>query len=140
MEPFLGSSGIFLFFLTVILIAVALACTATVAIPFIDGNNLQEIACPPGTTLVTSWEETTYTRPGEKVLEGYCEDAEGNRLAAEDMGYGALEFFPKYFLCSLGISFVLILAVVIPLILLFRFIKRKYFPGKAVPQTIDSPS
>ena len=139
MKPILGCSGILLFFLAVILIAVTLACTATIAIPLIDRNNLQEIACPPGTTLITGWEEITYTRPGEKVLYGYCEDAQGNQLPAEDLGYGALEFFPKYFLYSLGISFVLMLVIVIPLIFLFRFLKRKFFPGKVTPQIIDHP-
>ena len=139
MKPILGCSGILLFFWAVILIAVTLACTATIAIPLIDRNNLQEIACPPGTTLITGWEETTYTRPGEQVLYGYCEDAQGNQLPAEDLGYGALEFFPKYFLYSLGISFVLMLVIVIPLIFLFRFLKRKFFPGKVTPQIIDHP-
>ena len=139
MKPILGCSSILLFFLAVILIAVTLACTATIAIPLIDRNNLQEIACPPGTTLITGWEETTYTRPGEQVLYGYCEDAQGNQLPAEDLGYGALEFFPKYFLYSLGISFVLMLVIVIPLIFLFRFLKRKFFPGKVTPQIIDHP-
>lgn len=138
MKIFAGCSGIVLFFATVLVLALTFACVATVAIPLLDRNNLQEIACPPGTTLVTSWEETTYTRPGEKVLEAYCEDAEGNQLPAQDLGYGALEFFPKYFLYSLGISFVLVLLVVIPLILLFQFIKRKFFSKPSPPSAIGS--
>ncbi|MBI3167761.1 MAG: hypothetical protein HYZ22_04735 [Chloroflexi bacterium] len=138
MKPILGCSGIALFFLAVIVLAVTFACIATVAIPMIDRGNLQEIACPPGMTLVTGWEETTYTRPGEKVLYGYCEDAEGNQYPAEDLGYGALGFFPKYFLYSLGISFVLVLLVVIPLIFLFRFIKKKFFTKPAPPPAIGS--
>lgn len=139
MKAFVGCSGIVLFFATVLILALTLACVATVAIPLIDRNNLQEIACPPGTTLITGWEETTYTRPGEKVLYAYCEDAQGNQLPAEDLGYGALEFFPKYFLYSLGISFILTLVVVIPLIFLFQLIKRKFFPTRATPQVIDHP-
>ena len=139
MKIFAGCSGIVLFFATVLVLALTFACVATVAIPLLDRNNLQEIACPPGTTLITGWEETTYTRPGEQVLYGYCEDAQGNQLPAEDLGYGALEFFPKYFLYSLGISFVLMLVIVIPLIFLFRFLKRKFFPGKVTPQIIDHP-
>lgn len=139
MKAFVGCSGIVLFFATVLILALTLACVATVAIPLIDRNNLQEIACPPGATLITGWEETTYTRPGEKVLYAYCEDAQGNQLPAEDLGYGALEFFPKYFLYSLGISFVLTLVVVIPLIFLFQLIKRKFFPARATPQVIDHP-
>lgn len=127
MKPFLGCGGFLLFLLVVILVAIPLACIATVAVPLIDRNNLQEIACPPGTTLITSWEETTYTRPGERVLNAYCEDAQGNDFQANDLGYGALKFFPKYFLYSLGASFILTLMVAVPLVLIFRFIKNKYF-------------
>lgn len=130
MKSFLGCSGILLFFTTVILLAVTLACIATVAVPLLDRNNMQEIACPPGMTLVTGWEETTYTRPGEKVLYGYCEDAEGNQYPAEDLGYGALEFFPKYLLYSLGISFVLVLFVALPLFFLTQFIGKRFFSKK----------
>jgi hypothetical protein len=138
MKPVLGCSGVALFFLTVILLAFTFACVATVAIPMIDKENLQEIACPPGTTLVTSWDETTYTRPGEKVLNAYCEDAQGNQVQTQDLGYGALAFFPKYFLYSLGASFVLVLVVVIPLIFLFRFIKKRFFTNPSPPSAIGS--
>jgi hypothetical protein len=120
------------------LLAITLACVATVAIPMIDRNNLQQIACPPGTTLVTSWDETTYTRPGEKVLNAYCEDAQGNQIQTQDLGYGALAFYPKYFVYSLGASLVLMLLVVIPLIFLFRFIKRRFFTKPAPPSTIEN--
>lgn len=138
MKAFVGCSGIVLFFVTVLVLALAFACVATVAIPLMDRNTLQEIACPAGTTLVTNWVETTYTRPGEKVLEAYCEDSDGNQLPTEDLGYGALEFFPKYFLYSLGISFVLVLLVFIPLVLLFQFIKRKFFSKPSPPSAIGS--
>ncbi len=127
MKSFLGCSGFALFITTVFLLAVTFACIATVAVPLLDRENMQEIACPPGTTLVTGWEETTYTRPGEKVLYGYCEDADGNRFPAQDLGYGALKFFPKYFLYSLGISFVLVLFIVIPLYFLIQFVRRRFF-------------
>ncbi|MBL8064165.1 MAG: hypothetical protein JNK32_14140 [Anaerolineales bacterium] len=133
MKPLLGCGSIFLFFLAVILIAIPLACIATVAVPIYNKEVLQEIACPPGTTLVTGWEETTYTEPGEKVLYGYCEDAQGNQFPAEDLGYGALEYFPKYFLYSLGASFVLMLMVVIPLIFIYQFVKRKFFSNPPAP-------
>ena len=127
MKSFFGCSCFVLFFTTVLLLSVTFACIATVAVPLIDRNNMQEIACPPGTTLVTGWEETTYTRPGEKVLYGYCEDADGNRHPTQDLGYGALKFFPKYFLYSLGISFVLVLFIVIPLYFLIQFVRRRFF-------------
>jgi len=136
MKQALGCSSVLLFFLAVILIAVPLACIATVAAPIIDRNNLQEIACPPGTTLITSWEETTYTRPGERVLSAYCEDAQGNDFKANDLGYGALKYFPKYFLYSLGVSFILTLIVVIPLVLLLRIIKNKFFTKPPPPSAI----
>lgn len=133
MKSFLGCSGIILFFTTVLLLAVTFACIATVAIPLLDRENMQEIACPPGMTLVTGWEETTYTRPGEKVLYGYCEDAEGNQFPAQDLGYGALKFFPKYFLYSLGISFVFVLFIAIPLYFLIKFIRRRFFSNNPAP-------
>jgi|GEM_PF-2360508 len=132
-KAFFGCGGITVFFLIVLLLAVTLACTATVAIPLSNKENMQEIACPPGTTLVTSWDETTYTRPGEKVLNGYCEDAQGNQLQTQDLGYGALKYFPKYFLYSLGASFVLTLLVVIPIIIIFQVIKRKFFSKPSPP-------
>ena len=94
---------------------------------------MQEIACPPGITLAAGWEETTYTRPGEKVLYGYCDDAEGNQVQTQDLGYGALECFPKYFLYSLAASFALTLLVVIPIIIIFRVIKRKFFSKPSPP-------
>jgi hypothetical protein len=127
LKAFLGCGGISIFFLIVLLLAVTLACTATVAVPIYNKQILQEIACPPGTTLITSWDETTYTRPGEKVLNAYCEDAQGNQIQTQDLGYGALEYFPRYFVYSLAASFVLTLVVVIPLILLYQVIKRKFF-------------
>ena len=136
MKPVLGCSGVALFFLTVIVLAVTLACFATVAIPILNPDNLEVIACPPGMTLVTGWEETTYTRPGEQVLYGYCQDAQGNQFPAQDLGYGALAFFPEYFAYSLGISFLLVLLVVIPMILLFQFIKRKMRSKSAPPSAI----
>ncbi len=128
LRAFFGCGGVSLFFLTVLLLALTLACSATIVIPIFNTEVLQDIACPPGTTLVTSWDETTYTRPGEKVLSGYCEDSEGNQIQTQDLGYGALEYFPTYFFYSLAASFVLTLLVVIPLILLYQFIKRKFFP------------
>lgn len=134
MKSFLGCSGLVLFFTTVLLLAVTFACIATVAIPLTNRDNMQEVACPPGTILITGWEETTYTRPGEKVLYGYCEDAEGNRYPAEDLGYGDLQFFPKYFLYSLGISFVLALFIFIPLYFLVQFIRRRFY-SKGTPPT-----
>jgi hypothetical protein len=127
LKAFLGCGGISIFFLIVLLLAVTLACTATVAVPIYNKQILQEIACPPGTTLITSWDETTYTRPGEKVLNAYCEDAQGKQIQTQDLGYGALEYFPRYFVYSLAASFVLTLVVVIPLILLYQVIKRKFF-------------
>jgi hypothetical protein len=127
LKAFLGCGGISMFFLIVLLLAVTLACAATVAVPIYNKEVLQEIACPPGTTLITSWDETTYTRPGEKVLNAYCEDAQGNQIQTQDLGYGALKYFPQYFMYSLAASFVLTLVVVIPLILLYQVIKRKFF-------------
>lgn len=132
-KAFFGCGGIALFFLIVLLLGITLACIATVAVPLTNKEVMQEIACPPGTTLVTGWEETTYTRPGEKVLYGYCEDSEGNQLPANDLGYGALEYFPKYFLYSLVASFALTLLVVIPIIIIFQIIKRKFFSKPSPP-------
>ena len=132
-KAFFGCGGIGLFLLTVLLLGVTFACIATVAIPLTNKEILQEIACPPGTTLVTSWDETTYTHPGERVLSGYCEDAQGNEIQTQDLGYGALEYFPKYLAYSLAASFVLTLLVVIPLVILFRIIKKKFFSKPSPP-------
>ncbi|HMX18651.1 MAG TPA: hypothetical protein PLD33_09895 [Anaerolineales bacterium] len=131
-KTFFGCGGFSLFLLTVMLLAVVLACSATVAVPIFDRDVLQEIACPPGSTLITGWEETTYTRPGERILYGYCVDAQGNESPAQDLGYGALEYFPRYFGISLAASLVLTLLVVIPLMILYRVIKKKFF-SKPVP-------
>jgi hypothetical protein len=132
-RAFFGCGGIALLFLTVLLLGITLACIATVAVPLTNKEIMQEIACPLGTTLVTGWEETTYTRPGEKVFYGYCEDAEGNQVQTQDLGYGALEYFPKYFMYSLAASFVLTLLVVIPIIIIFQVVKRKFFSKPAPP-------
>lgn len=138
-KAFLGCGGISLLFLVVVVLGIILACVATVAIPLLNREILQEIACPPGTTLVTGWEETTYTQPGEKVLYGYCEDAQGNQTEALDLGLGALEYFPQYFLFSLVASFFLTLLVVIPLFIVYQFIKRKFFSKPSTsPYAADS--
>lgn len=136
-KAFLGCGGISLFFIVVVILGITLACIATVAVPLLNKEVLQEIACPPNTTLVTGWEETTYTEPGEKVLYGYCEDAEGNQTEVQDLGYGALEYFPKYFIFSMAASFVLTLLVVIPLVILYQFIKRRFFSTKSSPSAIS---
>jgi len=125
MKKLSSCGGILLLFLAVIVLAVPLACIITVAVPAFDQQIRQEIACPPGTTLVTEWIETTYTRPGEKVLSGYCLDKEGNELPTEDIGYGALEYFPKYYGISLVLTFAASLLVVIPLVLIFQFVRKK---------------
>jgi hypothetical protein len=131
LKALFGCGGISIFFLIVLLLALILACTATITVPIFSSEIRQAIACPPGTTLVTSWDETTYTEPGEQVLSGYCVDAEGNQTQTQDLGYGALEYFPRYFVYSLAASFGLTLLVVIPLIVLYQFVKAKFLskPG-----------
>jgi hypothetical protein len=136
-KAFLGCGGISLFFIVVVVLGITLACIATVAVPLLNREVLQDISCPPGMTLVTGWEETSYSEPGEKVLYGYCVDSQGNQTEVQDLGYGALEYFPLYFLFSLAASFVLTLLVVIPLILLFRFIRRRFFSKKSPPSAIS---
>ena len=128
MKKILSCGGIAVFLATVVLMAVLLACVLTVAVPYFNPDVLQEIACPPNTKLATSWEETTYTEPGEKVLMGYCVDEQGNELPTEDLGYGALAYYPKYFGISLGISFAAGLFILIPLVILFQVVRRKFFP------------
>lgn len=135
MKKLLSCGGILLLFLAIVVLAVPLACIITVAVPVFDKQMQQEIACPPGTTLVTEWIETTYTHPGEKVLSAYCLDKEGNKLQTQDLGYGALEYFPKYYWMALGFTFVATILVVIPLILIFQFVRRKYFPKPPTPPT-----
>lgn len=138
MKVAFGCGSTFLFFLAIIILAIPLACIFTVAVPFFDRQILQEIACPPGTTLVTEWIETTYTRPGEKVLSAYCVDKDGNESAAQDLGYGALKYFPKYYEISLGVTFVLSLLILTPLVIIFRLIRKKSSPEEAAtpPSTI----
>ena len=128
LKALFGFGGISIFFLTVLLLALILACTATIMVPVFSSEIREAIACPPGTTLVTSWDETTYTEPGEQVLSGYCVDAQGNQTQTQDLGYGALEYFPEYFIYSLAASFILTVLVVIPLILLYQIIKRRVSP------------
>jgi len=125
-----GCGGISIFFLVVMLLALILACTATITVPIFSSEIREAIACPPGSTLVTSWDETTYTEPGETVLSGYCEDAQGNQTQTQDLGYGALEYFPQYFIYSLAASFGLTLLVVIPLLVLYQMIRRKFFSNR----------
>lgn len=127
LKALFGCGGISIFFLTVMLLALILACTATITVPIFSSEIREAIACPPGSTLVTSWDETTYTEPGETVLSGYCVDAQGNETQTQDLGYGALEYFPQYFIYSLIASFGLTVLVVIPLILLYQIIRRKFF-------------
>lgn len=139
LKALFGCGGISIFFLIVLLLGLILACTATITVPIFSSEIRQAIACPPGTTLVTSWDETTYTEPGETVLSGYCEDAQGNQTQTQDLGYGALEYFPQYFVYSLIASFALTLLVVIPLFILYQFIKRKYFSKPSTsPYAADS--
>jgi hypothetical protein len=136
-KAFLGCGGISLFFIVVVVLGIILACVATIAVPLLNREVLQEIACPEGTTLVTGWEETTYTRPGEKVLYGYCEDAQGNQTEVQDLGYGAMDYFPTYLLFSMAASFLLIFLVLIPLVILYQFIKRRFFSKKSPPSAIS---
>jgi hypothetical protein len=131
LKALFGCGGISIFFLAVVLLALILACAATVTVPIFSSEIREAIACPPGTTLVTSWDETTYTEPGETVLSGYCVDAQGNETQTQDLGYGALEYFPQYFIYSLIASFGLTLLVVIPLIILYQIIRRKFFAKPA---------
>lgn len=67
------------------------------------------------------------------MLSEYCEDAQGNEIQTQDLGYGAFKYFSKYLAYSLAASFVLTLLVVIPFVILFRIIKRKFFSKPSPP-------
>ena len=133
MKKLLSCGGVFLLFLAIIVLAVPLACIITVAVPAFNKDVREEIACPPGTKLVSEWIQTTYTRPGEKVLSAYCLDGEGNKLQTEDIGYGALEYYPKYYVISLAVTFAATILVVIPLVILFQILRKKFFPKPPAP-------
>ena len=125
MKKILGCSGVVLFLVGGILTAVTLACILTVAVPYFNHSVLQDISCPPNTTLVTEWITTSYTHPGEQVLSAYCLDGQGNQLQTKDIGYGALAYYPKYLGISLAIAFATGIFILIPIILIYQVIKRR---------------
>jgi hypothetical protein len=112
MKRYLGCGGLVLLVVAAVVIAIPVACVATVAVPMLDHAMLESIMCPPGTKLQTT-EIQNYNDTGPDAspthTSVYCVDAEGQILDTRDVGYGALAYFPKYL--AISASGLVILAV-----------------------------
>jgi len=92
------SAQVVLLLAAVALIAVPIACLATVTAPLHSPQLAEKFTCPPNTKLVTEWYQATWNQPGEKTLSAWCEDAEGKR-------YDTLPQDSKMLWTGLGVYF-----------------------------------
>jgi hypothetical protein len=64
------------------LLAIPLACLATLTAPLHSPAYASRILCPPGSQLESEWYRATYNEPGERTLSATCVDAQGNSVRA----------------------------------------------------------
>jgi len=103
------SAQIVLLLVLVVLLAVPLACIATVTAPMHSPRLAEGFVCPPGTRLVTEWYQASWNEPGSKTLSASCVDSQGKELSTlpqdEKMLWkGTTVFFPYAFIPLLVIG------------------------------------
>ncbi len=64
------------------LLAVPLACLATLTGPLHSPAYAARVLCPPGSQLESEWYAATYNEPGERSLSVTCVDGQGNPVEA----------------------------------------------------------
>jgi len=112
------------------LLAVPLACFATLTAPLHSPGYAAEVFCPPGSQLKSEWYQATYNRPGERSLSVSCVDAAGNSVPANPRDETALVngirlYFPVCFLPIIAIGLIILLTFNG----LVRWVRRRR-PGK----------
>ncbi len=64
------------------LLAVPMACLATLSAPLHSPAYASEVLCPPGSLIESEWYQATHNEPGERTLSVNCVDGQGNPVAA----------------------------------------------------------
>jgi hypothetical protein len=64
------------------LLAVPLACLATLSAPLHSPAYASRVLCPPGSLIESEWYQATFNEPGERTLSVNCVDGQGNPVEA----------------------------------------------------------
>jgi hypothetical protein len=112
-------------------IAIPLACLATMTAPLHSPGFASKIICPPGSHVQSEWYQASYDQPGESSLAVTCVDAQGNPVPANPYNVttlinGIWLYFPVCFI-PLIVPGALVLLVLNGLIVAVR--RRKANPG-----------
>lgn len=95
------------------LVAVPLACLATLTAPMHSPQIAEKFLCPPNTHMKAEWYRATWNHPGEKTLSVTCVDAQGNESStlpqdAQSLLAGTRTYFPYLFIPVLVIGAVIL--------------------------------
>jgi len=96
-------------------LAVPLACFATLTAPLHSPGFATDFLCPPGSQLESEWYQATYNKPGERSLSVTCVDDAGNTAPANPLNEttllnGILRYFPVCYIPIIVIGAVILLA------------------------------
>jgi hypothetical protein len=85
------------------LLAVPLACVATVTAPMHTPQIAEKFSCPPNTHMKTEWYRAAWNEPGEKTLSATCVDTQGNETSTfpqdeRTLLTGTWTYFPYLFI------------------------------------------
>ena len=103
------SAQIVLLVVVAALIAVPIACLATLTAPMHSPKIAEKFSCSPDTHMQAEWYRATWNEPGEQTLSVTCVDAQGNETStlpqdAKMMLAGTWTYFPYLFIPVLVIG------------------------------------
>ena len=86
--------------LLVALVALPVACAATLTAPMHSPGLAARFACPPGATLVVDSYQSVHDKAGRKRITGQCVDAQGKSVPRRELNESALVdgmalFYPR---------------------------------------------
>ena len=97
------------------LLAVPLACLATLTAPLHSPGYAVQVLCPPDSQLESEWHQATYNEPGERTLAVTCVDSQGNPVPANPrdeitLFNGILLYFPVCFVPTIVLGAIVLIA------------------------------
>lgn len=98
------------------LIAVPLACIATLTAPLHSPGYAVRVLCPPGSQLESEWYQSTHNKPGERTLSVTCVDSQGNPVPANPRNEttlfnGIVLYFPVCFVPIVALGAIALIVV-----------------------------
>lgn len=107
------SAQIVLLLVLACLLALPMACVATVTAPLHTPQIAETFLCPPNTHMQSEWYRATWNEPGEKTLSVRCVDTEGKETSTlpqdgKVLLAGTWIYFPYLFVPLLVIGIIVL--------------------------------